>query len=503
MPAGPYGIRGLLWERIVVEEPVKLVCPECELVYRVKKLTPGKDYKCRKCGGELRPFDADASPSDADYEARIANENLAAASATDIIPAKEKSAPESASRRGGLSPESDLARLPRLIEDLTARLDLLRNVGIGDGCEPADTAGKLLEITDSLSRSLGALNAELTRDFQDLDLKVSGLLEKIAGDEVSVLAEQVKETGGFFLARLEEYHEAQKTELAALLAPREEENAGTTVEVNIDELADRLVAGVRGRSPLFDSETSSAVDALARVADELVREQSSNTSRLDSLASEIKGAVSGIEKLEEWRGDLPLRVAEDIGRMVEEQVVGPVSSALSRQAPAILSELQDNKLVDIVSRSVREAQRPLLREILTGKRGVPTWIFISVLFPLIAVIGFFLFPGVFGWDDTSTTMKNISEDVYSMRNEGIPFPPEIEEQLRGIEYNLLEIKDKAGAHAANAAALEHQVKTLEAEIKTNERCLVEYEETVKAQFKRLQAYEARLIQLGVTPKSIQ
>jgi len=34
--------------------------------------------------------------------------------------------------------------------------------------------------------------------------------------------------------------------------------------------------------------------------------------------------------LDEWRGELPERVADEIGRTVEARVVGPISGALAR-----------------------------------------------------------------------------------------------------------------------------------------------------------------------------
>lgn len=538
-----------------VEEPVRLVCPDCELVYKVKRLTLGKEYKCRQCGGNLRslesvtlgcpvcgeradvehldpmhvphcekcaeapsltfppkeePPESPAAASDTrtdSFESIIARENTAAMNATGNVAGDDVSRPRSAR----LSPESDLARLPRLIEDLTARLDLLRNVGIGDGGEPADTAGKLLESTQTLGENLSALNADLTRDMRELDARVAGLLEKLAGEDLSSLAEQVRETGSLFLSRLEEYREAQKVELAALLTPAPSEHSGTTVEVDIDELADRLVAGIRLRTPLLDTESGSAVDALAKVADELVKEQSTNSGRLDTLATEIRSAISGISRMDEWRGELPLRVADEISRTVEERVVGPVSNALSRQAPAILSDLQDNKLVDIVSRSVREAQRPLLREILMGGRqGVPAWLFASVLLPLLLILGYLFLPGELGFGDNATKLDGIVQSLESMRKDGVSLNDEafhqlqaMDEQLQAVGGGVADIHQKAMEHVRNAATLEQHVKNLEATLKEREALLEEYKQTLDAQVKRINLYETRLIQLGVPPNTIQ
>lgn len=590
-----------------MEEPVRLVCPDCNLVYRVKKLTLGKDYKCKACGaglhsldpvalqcsscgaegGEerLNPAEVPACPSCGgkrrlaspaggavppepehkdkaaahDPEAHIARENAAAASSTDSVHAQSRPAPSVRRRVGSLGPESDLTRLPKMIEDLTARLELLRNVGIGDGCEPADTATKLLEITDKLAENLRALSGKMETDFLELegrfseldsrfsgfdekftglddkftgfndrfsgfgdqfsgfdgkfseldgrflelDGKLNGLAEKMPSGDLAALSEQVKETGSVFLTRLEEYREAQKTELAALLAPSEEPSPNTTVEVDMDELADRLVQGIRGRTPL-DSESGSAVDALARVADELVREQSSNTAQLDSLAAEVKRAIAGIGKMDEWRGDLPIRVAEDISRMVEERVVGPVSIALSKQAPAILAELQDSKLVDIVSRAVREAQRPLLREILSGGRGgVPPWLFASVLIPLLLILGYLYWPGMLGITDEADRLDSIAVSLRRLESEGVPVAMDADSgMMQNIEFDIQDIKEKALEHAHNTGKLEERVRSLEEEIKKKDQLIKDYHDTVTAQNQRIKSYEARLIQLSVSPDSI-
>lgn len=276
--------------------------------------------------------------------------------------------------------------------------------------------------------------------------------------------------------------------------------------MDIDELADRLVAGVRGRSPLLDAETSKVVDALAKLADELVREQNANTVRLDHLTTEIHNATTHIAKLDEWRGDLPDKVADEIGATVEARVVGPIAGALSRQAPAILSELQDSKLVDIVSRSVREAQRPLLREILAGGRaGLPWWTFMSLLIPLLLILGYLYLPS-----DDATIQQELTharEELVRGQEDIIDIVQqagggEANDRLSGIEAAIKNIRDEAMVHAQNNVRLEEEVKTLRAGMSTQDKALEEYKAVVVKQDGRLHQYERRLTQLGVSPSSL-
>ncbi|MCC8190942.1 MAG: hypothetical protein LIP77_09985, partial [Planctomycetes bacterium] len=349
------------------------------MVYRIKRLQPGKAYACRHCGGGLRlltavtlvcPACGTSTQAEAVDPAALPTCTQCADAPVltwpSAAPRDGVNIPSSAGRSRG-SADSDLARLPQLVAALTARLDALAAPAT-DAPAAVATSAELQEVAAGLRAELAQFLADQAKDLQAIDDKVSRLVEGNRTEEAAGVAEGVVATRELVLERLDAWRDAHQADLSALAEAITARPAGTTVEVDIDELADRLVAGIRGRTPLLDSESSSAVDALARVADQLVKEQNANSSRLDALAAALRAAMAGIANLEEWRAQLPLQVAEDIGRMVDDRVVGPVSAALSRQAPAILSDLQDSKLVDIVSRSVREAQRPLLREILSGGR---------------------------------------------------------------------------------------------------------------------------------------
>lgn len=554
-----------------MEEPVRLACPQCDLVYRLKRYTPGKAYSCKNCGGPLvRP---DAMSGDADAPAApLGFASAAYDNSADIASGRQAIAP-------GKAPESDLSRLPRMIEQLTQRIDAIKGLELSnDDAGPAarlirmneqlendfrefsdivtrrleelderlsaDVGGELKQtleqldekVTASLDGNVRDMHDALARRLGELDEKLTTLAERAASSSGGVeelktaLREQHEALTGRLDAHreeqrreLEEHIERQKRELEeqrvaqreALLTHRDEQRkaitdlltppenpSNTTVEVDIDELADRLVAGVRGHSQFFDPDSGTAMDAMARLADELVKEQSANTARLDQLAQEIKSATANISKLEEWRGDLPERVADEIGQTVEARVVGPISDTLTKHAPAILSEFHDNKLVDLVSRSVREAQRPLLREILAGgRRGVPLWLFASVLLPLLLILGYLFLPGEFGRHEQSGASGEVAESLARIET-GMNVVADNEDRLRNIEDAVLDIHSEALAHVKNATRLEEEVKTLKTTLAERDKLLTEYNDTLQKQVKRLRDYETRLVQLGVSTKSI-
>ncbi len=556
-------------ENRIVEEPVRLACPQCELVYRLKKYTPGKAYACKNCGAPL--VTPDAVPADG---------GASAAPPRPPASAYDNSADVARGRAAiaaGRAPESDLSRLPKMIELLSRRLDAVKGLDLAGGDDDAP-ASRLLRLNERLesdfrefsgavSRRLDELDGKVSADvagemhkaLRELDDKLSASLADSAGDmkddlarrltdleqKLGVLAENaLASSGGLddltkalrqqqdaFALRLEDekrefaahreklrrdleaqrdaqrealvaHRDEQKKALVAFLTPPENP-PNTTVEVDIDELADRLVAGVRGHAKLLDRDSDAAMDAMARLADELVKEQSANTARLDKLAEEIKSATAGIAKMEEWRGELPERVADEIGQTVEARVVGPISDTLTKHAPAILSEFHDNKLVDLVSRSVREAQRPLLREILAGgRRGVPLWLFASVLLPLLLILGYLFLPGDFGGRETAAAVPEEMGETLARIETGMNMVADNEDRLRTIEDAVLDIHSEALAHVKNAATLEEEVRNLRAALAERDKLMNDYKETLQTQVKRLREYEMRLSQLGVSPKAI-
>lgn len=465
-----------------MDEPVRLACPRCDLAYRLKRLTPGKAYTCKNCGGAL--VNPDALPH-AHAHGAAAPAALSSSSAA-ASPAYYTSTAQFISMNERLSEE-----LKEFSGSVGQRLDEL-----GDSV----TSGVTAKLTEEFALRLAEIESKLSR-MDELKDALREQREAFEG-EFAALADAEKRG---LDDRLAARFDAHAKEMRLLLAPAKNKQ-DDRVEVNIDDLADRLVAGVRGRGSFLDADSESAIDAMARIADELVREQNANSLRLDKLADEIRAATSGISKLEEWRGELPERVADEIGQTVEARVVGPISDTLTRQAPAILSEWHDNKLVDLVSRSVREAQRPLLREILAGgRRGVPLWLFASVLLPLLLVLGYLFLPGdyLIGREPGENTVLNEDAAESLARIEsGMNIVADNEDRLRNIEDAVLDIHGSALEHVKNAASLEEEIKHLNAAVAERDSLLNEYKDTLQKQVKRLQAYEMRLVQLGVSPKSI-
>lgn len=578
-----------------MEEPVRLACPQCELVYRLKRYTPGKAYTCKNCGGPLAQAETLAAGSDAADQPPARPH---------VQPLFDNSGDLAGGRSGigsGFAPESDLTRLPRLIEELSKRLDVLKDLEPADGESGPATKilelnqrleadlhelkeaveGKLAEFTDKVAEDIHAnreeldgfrtglteldsrvassidekfreIRLELGDRLSDLNNSVHGIADKASSsDGIDELKRELQEQQRVVLNRLEEqqaeqrrqleanrdeqkraledHRNAQRNDLEALRkatygelsthqdwqrqaiqslldAPPPAPAAGvaTTVEVDIDELADRLVAGLRGNhSKFMDPESGLAMDAMARLADELVKEQRANTTKLNSLADEIKTAAVSISKLEEWKGDLPERVADEIGQTVEARVVGPISGALAKQAPSILSDLQDNKLVDIVSRSVREAQRPLLREILSGSRGgVPVWLFASILLPLLLILGYLFLPGeIGGYRESQAALDEVSDSLARIES-GMGSAADNEDRLRTIEEAVLDIHAEALSHAKNATTLEAENRNLKSLLAERDKLMEEYKETLQTQVMRLREYEMRLVQMGVSPKTM-
>ncbi len=497
---------------MAVDEPVRLVCPECELVYRLKKYRPGKNYACKNCGGALRPMEEAARPPATadnihihndphtnhegaralDFEAGIVDANLAAVDASrNVTPPPSKGG---TAVRAADPLRDQVSRLSQAVDALAGRMAAAGGAGTSKLEELTGLGNKIVEMVDQLDDYARDGFDTLAYEVRTVDEKLDETLKRADPDKLNALAGQIREMHERLAAKLDERP-------APAAAPDDSASAHA-VEIDIDDLAARLVAGVRAKAPRIDEESGLAVDALARVADELVREQSANSARLDQLSEAVRGSTASVEKLQEWRGDLPIQVADEIGRTVEERVVGPISGALARQAPAILSELQDNKLVDIVSRSVREAQRPLLREILAGggRNGVPVWLFASILLPLLLILGYLFLPG----DNTmADSVAAMADSVNRLEARGLPLPPETAERLRSIEDVVLDIHGEALAHVKNAAAQDEEIRNLNAKLAERDALIKEYSDAVQKQSRRLRAYEMRLTRLGVSPETVE
>lgn len=550
----------------VVGEPVRLICPVCGQVHRVKRLTIGKPYQCKKCGaglvtlepaapacphcghtpepdiidpavpyacGEcgqpsspiigLPPAPADRAGGHGDGETAIASMNLAAASSTSNIAAAIPSDDAGARPRGAGTadgtPSPGMARLEREFEtqlnrlfaisdNLAARLDMLRDTDVAAVAgELAETAGQLRDSASRLETGMAEHAETLSEKAAELGERAAALASGAGQESLDAIAALIRETGAAMSARFDELKTERGAELSIATLPAADGQAAQAAALDLDALAERIAGAIRSARPHLGQEGGDAVDALARLADELVREQSSNSERLEHLAGEIRTAVVSISNLEEWRGDLPAKVADEIGRTVEDRVVGPISGALAKQAPEILADLQDNRLVDIVSRSVREAQRPLIREILLrGQRGVPVWLFAAVMLPLLFVLGYLFWASESEFDEwrqsAAAQNEELSQKIAMLRESGLPLKPESQELLVRITEVLDDIEVDAMESARQNAGLAEQVRQKELEIQQMNKGFDEYNKVIEQTTKQLRAYRDRLIRLGVNPDSL-
>lgn len=544
-------------------EPVRLICPACGQAHRVKRLIVGKSYKCKKCGSDLvtleplspvcpacgraaeagivdpaHPFvcgecgetssptipPSPIAPKKTDAgEHAVASMNLAAAASTSNVAAPPSDAGTDGRARKhraddrSLSSnmariehdfETQLSRLFAISDNLAARLDTLRDTDVAAAAgELAETAGQLRDSAARLETGMADHAEALAEKATELGERASALAAGASQESIDAVAALIRETGAAMSARFDELKAERSAELAVALPPAAGGDARPPAVIDVDALAERIAGAMRSTRPRLDEGGADAVDALARLADELVREQSSNSSRLEQLAGEIRTAVVAISNLDEWRGELPAKVADEIGRTVEDRVVGPISGALAKQAPEILSDLQDNRLVDIVSRSVREAQRPLIREVLLrGQRGVPVWLFASVMLPLLFVLGYLFWTSEteFGeWrEKTLAAYESLSGQLSRVQEAGMAPNSETGETLMRIAELLEGIEADAMEYASQNAGLAEQVRQKDLVIQERNMTIDEYNKVLELNTKRLTAYRDRLIRLGVNPDSL-
>lgn len=483
-----------------MDEPVKLVCPECDAAYRVKHLTLGKAYNCKKCGAPLVTMDteylscpgcgAQTGPAHVDVSRRL-------------------HCTECAERPALVLGEPPLG----YGYDDIVRINLAASASAIDNVEPpppsdipaTDTSGSprgneappAAGNADSLLRQQHALEEKMRNVAERLDER-----EEAFTRQVTALAENIAALS----TRLEADDGGEGGEsVAKALIDLAEKTGGRWPEaVDVDALAGKILSGVEGLLLAGREEESPRFEPVAAGAsfgqDDLaaLREQ----------VAELSRAIAGMEGLPEGRadlGDLPERVAEQVGRGIEARVVGPVTQALAKQAPEILAHIQDDKLAEVVSRSVREAQRPVLREVMSGGRGVPLWLFASLLIPLLLILGYLFLPGEFGFADGNQPTgidQAVFEDELARLHEGLPLLAEDEERLRSIEATLHAMYENALAHVKKAGTLEAEVKNLNNALSEREKLIAEYNALLQKHSRRIRAYEIQLTRLGISPDSI-
>ncbi len=603
-----------------MEEPVRLVCSECEAVYRVKNFNPEKAYSCKKCGSSLQ------SMSDADKPIAPA-----AHPATIIKPAE--------STRAVSAPPVSMKRLNALADTLAARLDALGDAesrALKEGLAEVDS--RIETLSQNINKNLEEHAAVLVEGSKVFAEGVTTLSSQIDLNRLGQLGVHVRETGDLFLRRLEEYRERQAGEIESIvkqtltdslkdqdpqLDPEmlsnkisqeltERLNSGfQDINDNLKEintiLADLTqMVGLEDRLPgivgdkiesLVIGPANTALEALrqqeerlaelgqkiaesnsgdaTQVADSVsekvlarldeaalsklhnsMLEQQGGVQRLESLVAditknsaamadlsgqvtqemsgkiqslvlapieqsltkhieEISRASAGLEEAARREPDIDgisSRIADAVGKHVENQVVVPVANALARQAPQILSHVQNDQLSEVVLKSVRDAQRPLLREVVNGRRGVPLWLFASLLLPLLLILGY-LFADVLGLGGGEMQSERINEtitrELSRLSASGVPLTAEDNARLRTIEglmvnsENLINtMYENAWAQVKSNGTLEAEVRNLRRSLEERDKLISEYNSSLQQQSKRIRAYEIQLTRLGISPDTV-
>jgi hypothetical protein len=489
-----------------VEEQAKLVCPDCRAAHRVKRLIPGKTYRCKRCGSELRRSEGIEYPGELSSD--IASSNLLAAASLN----PRRAAPEQAAGqpRGRTEPEADLylRRLESLSEALAERLERLHQAEIGSlVSELAEAADKMTDLSRDLGESLSEHGELMARQTEMLGDKLSDPLDLAA---VRTLSDQIRDAmTGFETARSRHESEIRSAVIEAMRgAEGEEAKSG-------GQAAERLLAAMDARLREQREELRGLYAGWSAAAE---RGAGGMKSAIEELAGRFGSLTTRLENAPVPRVEeiLPDSLIDAIGRTLEERLVLPVSDAIARQAPQILASVQDQKLVDVVSRSVREAQRPLIREIMHGGGGVPAWLFASVLLPLLLILGYLFLPGELGSGDGDERfaalereilaigdgLASLERDIAAISRGGIRLGEEEGIRLREVEAAVKNMYENAMAQAQNAARLETEIRNLQSSLTDRDQKITEYHTALEELSRRTRAYELHLTRLGIAPETI-
>jgi hypothetical protein len=316
---------------------------------------------------------------------------------------------------------------------------------------------------------------------------------------VTALAERERENGDLFLKRLADYEARQTQEIARAIHREVEANRpAEDNKIDADLLATRVAADI---SRLVAVSTTGGPPDPALLA-EFARMREDEHIRLDHLAGDIRQSVAKVSSLltsREGVEDLSLQVAEATTRSLEAKITDTIAKSITRQAPDILSAIRDDKLSEVVSRTVREANRPLFREFVASGRGVPLWLFASLLIPLLLILGYLFLPGELGFGEAATLVR---EDINRLTQEGVPLAAEDGARLQAVEGTLRGMYDNAWSQVKNAGSLEAEIAALRKNLAEREALLGEYNESLTKQSKRLRDYEIQLTRLGISPDSV-
>lgn len=488
-----------------MEEPVRLVCSECEAVYRVKNFNPEKAYSCKKCGSSLESMNKADNP--------VPSADTLATAEKPAESARQQAAPATTGT------QVSMKRLSALADTLAARLDALRDAeasSLKEGLAEVDS--RIETLSESINKNLEEHAAILVEGSKVFAEGVQTLSSQIDLSRLGQLGVQLRETGDMFLRRLEETRERQAGELENIvrqvLAGTGEERIITLdpkepnkqVSQAINERLDSITAATHDSFQEIDHNLKEINTILADLTQVVGQE--------DRIADRVGDKVQSlvIQSQEPDIEGISNRIADAVGKHVESQVVVPVANALVRQAPEIFSHLQNDQLSEVVLKSVRDAQRPLLREVINGRRGVPLWLFASLLLPLLLILGY-LFADVLGLGGSEMQSERINDtitrELSRLSATGVPLTSEDNARLRTIEglmvnsENLMNtMYENAWAQVKSNGTLEAEVRNLRHSLEERDKLISEYNTSLQQQSKRIRAYEIQLTRLGISPDTV-
>jgi hypothetical protein len=475
---------------------------------------------------------ADEPVTNAVTTAAIENLKESSRQHADIASAYSQAAPDA---------QMPMKRLSVLADTLAARLDALGDAesrSLREGLAQVDS--RIETLSQSINKNLEEHAAILVEGSKVFAEGVQTLSSQTDLTRLGQLGVQLRETGDMFLRRLEEFRERHAGELGNIvkqaladsfgepgqsLNPQElggkasqtiNERLSGISDGSLQEISDNLreintiladltqMAGLEDRLPdIVGDKIQSLVLEPANTTLEALQRQEERLAELKQKISEINFAdIEGVSS----------RIAGEVGKHVESQVVVPVANALVRQAPEILSRVQNDQLSEVVLKSVRDAQRPLLREVVNGRRGVPLWLFASLLLPLLLILGY-LFADVLGIGGGEMQSERISDtitrELSRLSATGVPLTSEDNARLRTIEglmvnsENLMNtMYENAWAQVKSNGTLEAEVRNLRRSLEERDKLISEYNTSLQQQSKRIRAYEIQLTRLGISPDTV-
>lgn len=535
-----------------VEESIRLICPECDTVHRVKRLTLGKQYKCKRCqtplvtlesaslvcpqcGASSPPTQVDVSrasycsscPSPTLLQVHAATE---ADGGSPHVPA-ETSQPEPVREtvpavKALVEPVStgvpelrnDLSRLVELTENLSRRLDGALTSDSESGERLNMTAMRMAQMIERMERRAEDQERSLVEQGKELQALLEEWTQRAEPEAIREMGERFRESGQLVLSG---FGEAQAKLIAELARQREDERNVWREELDgMARLAASEAAHAAGTAVADASrETTAAAigQALAAIPAPPAIDLDEFGERLTGqMGQRIKDEVSPLvasaaEKIDQAvvaipppplpdLDELSSKVADRVGGQMRDNLSPLVSSAISDSMPDVIAGLRTDALEDAIGKVVRESQRPFLREVMNRGWTVPAWLFVAVVGPLVFVLGYVLFPIVAGYPTEKE--KALEDEIrrLTVREEGDI--RKMRENVEAMDKNVGDMNQKGWAHAENAAKLSERVKNLEQVVSERDKLTNDYASVVDRQAKMIRIYEAQIYRLGATPDQL-